>query len=125
MYVVINEGVVVYIGQSLDESVAQIKGAKCSLHKVNNFDELQLVIGNGAKVEFEQKNVFSATFEKLMEKLNELGVNQDLAAKVLNNGEKLVGEAKSLGTRGMKAVGEGFVALGDLLRKAGIEEDKQ
>jgi hypothetical protein len=54
-----------------------------------------------------------------------LGINQDLAEKVYQNSEKVIAEVRYIGVRGMKAVGEGFIALGDLLKKAGDEQEHE
>jgi hypothetical protein len=58
----------------------------------------------------------SKAFQNILNKLDELGVNENLAENVVATGEKLVVETRNLGVRGMQVVGEGFIALGDLLR---------
>jgi hypothetical protein len=60
-----------------------------------------------------------------IQNLDELGINQDLAEKVYQNSEKVIAEVRYIGVRGMKAVGEGFIALGDLLKKAGDEQEHE
>jgi hypothetical protein len=64
---------------------------------------------------------------ELLQKLDDLGLTPENAEKftkqVQEQSEKAIAEVRSLGIRGMKAVGDGFIAFGDLLRKA-AKEDK-
>ena len=122
MYATITSGTIIYLGESEKEATLATKAnpSSCSVVKVNNLQELVLAV-NPITAE---RDDLSDAFEKITHKLNELGINKDLADKFKNNGEKLVGEAKSLGARGIKSVGSGFIALGDLLNKIGAEEQK-
>jgi len=63
----------------------------------------------------------------VLNKLDGLGLNAEnverFTQQVQEQGEKAVAEVRSLGIRGMQVVGDGFVALGDLLKKA-ADKDK-
>lgn len=60
----------------------------------------------------------SETVKNLVKKLENLGIDPNTAVEFQDSSEKVLAEAKFFGLRGMKTVGEGFVALGDLMRKA-------
>ena len=64
----------------------------------------------------------------LLKKMEELGLTAENAEKftkqVRDQSEKAVAEVRSLGIRGMQAVGDGFIAFGDLLRKAAKDDDE-
>jgi hypothetical protein len=65
----------------------------------------------------------------LLKKMEELGLTAENAEKftkqVRDQSEKAVAEVRSLGIRGMQAVGDGFIAFGDLLRKAAKDDDDE
>jgi hypothetical protein len=67
-----------------------------------------------------EEPVLSEAAARLFDKLDELGLSAEntdnWAREFKKNGDKVVAEVKSLGIKSMKAVGEGFKALGDLLR---------
>lgn len=137
MYAVLNGGFLVYLGNCQDEALKHLKngGNSATMRHVDSLEDLVNLIDVenvtvGATDEVAEAingmtDTLSSAFKGLVDKLNEVGDTQDLAAKVKSSSEKLVGEAKSLGARGMKVVGEGFVALGDLLRKASATEGKK
>jgi hypothetical protein len=130
MYATIHSGTVIYLGVCRDTAyeaahedddvfqVNTLEELAIALRPKEIMDEAEAVL-NAAEAEY------SRAFDKLVNKLDECGINKELAEKIKANGEKLVGEAKSLGIRGMRAVGSGFVALGDLLRKAGEKEEEE
>ena len=61
----------------------------------------------------------SDAVESVLEQLDKAGINAANAAERLReDGQRALGEVRSLGIKGMNAVGEGFVALGELLKKA-------
>lgn len=120
MFAVISNEGLEFLGNAHNEALDALEtNPGSTLHSVANLEELELALTK-EKV----KRELSDAFRGLTDKLDELGINEDLAKKVRENGKKLVGEVKSLGVRGMKAVGEGFVALGELLRKAGVEKEE-
>lgn len=118
MYAVITGGRLSYLGECQDEALDTFNSKpNSSLHLVESQEELDELLDT----EVDVAAIVSDSFTSLVGKLSELGVNQDLPSKLRDNSVKLMGEAKSLGVKGMKAVGEGFVALGELLRKASAE----
>jgi hypothetical protein len=126
MYAVVTEGAVVYLGpcpglakQVAEDYSDELLGEVATVVEVVNLDELAAAMNppeTDKVADLVEKGV--VLLDSLVEKLDKLGVNKDLADKVRTNSEKVVAEVKTLGVNGMKAVGEGFVALGDLLRKA-------
>lgn len=138
MYAVLTGGFLVYLGNNQDEAMKHLKngGNVAVMKHVDSLEDLvnlieveNVTVGvtpdEVAEAINDMTDTLSSAFKGLVDKLNEVGNTQDLAAKVKSSSEKLVGEAKSLGARGMKVVGEGFVALGDLIRKAGVDEGKK
>jgi len=67
--------------------------------------------------------------DELLRKLEALGITAENADKltkqVREHSDKAIAEVRSLGIRGMKAVGDGFIAFGDLLRKAAKDDDDE
>lgn len=126
MYAVITaEGRLAYLGECQDQALATFNSKEgVSLHQVDSPEELNALLDKDDAVRAVVDDT-TETFKALVDKLDELGLNKDLASKVSENSTYLLGEAKSLGVKGMKAVGEGFVALGELLRKASAEEKKE
>jgi hypothetical protein len=135
MYAVVSGGLLLYLGDCRDNAMTYFNDNECmtpSLHTVADITQLATLLDHDNRVVAQVDdplnqvgNTVSSAFKGLVDQLDQLGVNQDLATKVMNNGEKLVGEAKSLGVKGMNVVGEGFVALGELLRKASTEEKQK
>lgn len=118
MYAVLNDEGLVFLGDCREEAHLVLESCPThTLHVVQTLEDLRDVLTtNNAKA------LFTDAFETLTDRLDELGLNQEFVERVKENGAKLVGEAKSLGVRGLKAVGEGFVSLGELLRNTGVEE---
>ncbi len=126
MYAVIAESTLIYLGEDRIKATEALDDAPDSaLISVSNLDELADYLNEDNE---EGAEILSDAAVRIFEKLEELGFTaenaEELAQKVRTNGEKAVAEVRSLGIRGMKAVGEGFIALGDLLRKAGDQQDE-
>lgn len=70
---------------------------------------------------YEQPESHESYFESLIQHLESINVDDKDAekffAKVKDNGEKLVGQARSLGVRGLKNLSDSFVVLSDLLQE--------
>jgi hypothetical protein len=68
-----------------------------------------------------EEDTMSDAAAKLFTKLDELGLSPEnvdnWSQSLKKNGDKVVAEVKSLGIKGMKAVGDSFQALGDLLKQ--------
>ena len=94
MYAVISQGAVVYLGND------SLKAAR--------------VLGEFGD---ETRMVVVETLEGLVQSL-ESGVEKLKKADVEELSDELVAQVQTLGIKSMKVVGDRFVALGDLLRKA-------
>lgn len=64
----------------------------------------------------------SDVLAEIIKRIDDLGLTPEniekFTKKVNDESEKALAEVRSLGIQGMQVVGDGFVALGDLLRKA-------
>jgi DNA-directed RNA polymerase specialized sigma54-like protein len=93
-----------------------------SVHEVNSLTELEKFIM--PQVEAEKSEDI---LEELLKKLDNFGFTAESAEKltqqVQEKGEKAIAEVRSLGIRGMKAVGDGFVVFGDLLKAAADKDE--
>lgn len=90
-----------------------------TLHEVSSIQELSGLI----KSKPEEPNILDEVLQKL-EKLADPANAEKFATQISQETAKVMAEVKSMGIAGMMAVGDGFVALGDLIRKAGEEEKK-
>lgn len=116
MFAVVHEGRLLYAGHSQSEALICCEanfGSKVVPY--NSISELDKILESSKTPDLGQ--MFSDAFETLVQKLDDIGLNQDLANAVSDNTTKLVGELKTIGCKGMATVGEGFIALGELLRK--------
>lgn len=146
MYAVFAHQSLVYLGTCRDEALSFVDGVEAaSLHSVTDLDELadlfedlvledefededDLLLGAQAAVQSVGDQLSNAA-HVVVQKLDDLGINAEngevLAKKLKEGGEKTLVEVRSLGIKGMKAVGEGFVALGELLRKADAKKEAE
>ena len=60
--------------------------------------------------------------QKVLDKLN-VEDAEELGKKLREQGDKAVAEVRSLGIKGMRVVGDGFINLGELLKKADKPDD--
>ena len=125
MYAVIFERKPIYLGTEPGKAIDVFNSkAGSELHKIESLEQLSGLVEENPK-NFQVQDQLSEAAQRLVQKLDELGINQDLAEKVYQNSEKVIAEVRYIGVRGMKAVGEGFIALGDLLKKAGEEQEHE
>jgi hypothetical protein len=125
MYAVIFERKPIYLGTEPGKAIDVFNStAGSELHKIESLEQLSGLVEENPK-NFQVQDQLSEAAQRLVQKLDELGINQDLAEKVYQNSEKVIAEVRYIGVRGMKAVGEGFIALGDLLKKAGDEQEHE
>lgn len=122
MYAVILNRGLFYLGNDYDKAIRIHQKHKNScLHYEITLNELSSILG------FTEPEVtdehLSQAVQCLVQKLKDLGIKVDVTDKVKESSEKVLAEVKFVGLRGMKTVGDGFVALGDLLRKAGENKD--
>lgn len=100
--------------QFLADRLAVSSNGLYSIVEVSSLDDL----AKHVMPETEEVDVLADVLEKL-EKLVDPANAEKFAAQIQEHSGKVVAEVKSMGIAGMKAVGDGFVALGDLIRKAG------
>lgn len=125
MYAVIVNKNIVYLGSDKQRALGFYTEAaaieKC-FAEVNSLEELEVMLQPMVQAES-----LSEAASRVLDALHDAGFNKedlrDMTRRIKANGEKAVAEVRSLGIKGMKAVGEGFIALGDLLRKAGEDEE--
>jgi hypothetical protein len=124
MHAVIVDGAVVYLGNDGDKAVEILtskKEQKASLVSVSTLGEL----ASALRLSQAEENVSQAV-ERLFEILDEAGVNEKSVKEVVDalreKGDAAVAEVRHLGIKGMATMGDGFVALGDLLKKAPQKE---
>lgn len=132
MYAVLVEGSVAYLGSDplAAAEVLKAKGPTAVAAVVNNLEELEQAISsqNRQSVEEEVVEGLSRAAARLFEILDNSGLTAQNVEKVTDTlksrGEQAVTQVRSLGVKSMKTVGEGFIALGDLLRKAAEKPDE-
>lgn len=121
MKAVLADGCVLYLGN--DEATVNflMGGAKNDSSDVE-VREVYTLEDLASYFEEEEEDPVADSLDRLLQRLEELDVDE-IADRLIEKGEKAVAEVRSLGVRGMEAVGRGFVALGELLNKAAEEED--
>ncbi|CAE7860294.1 unnamed protein product [Symbiodinium microadriaticum] len=128
---VIQDGSTLYIGEDEAAALETFRSKPGSkMVNVATLKELEAEL-EGSKVEAcsveDCEECASERLQKVLEKLDEAGFNaenaEELRQKLVDGGDKLVTEVRSLGIRGMKVVGDGLSALGDFLRKASDDEE--
>lgn len=123
MYAVLANKTICYLGSDkiyATEILESKNGA--SLVSVTTLTELASFYSTHFDSNMPDTNVFSQAVERVLEALDEAGVDEnsveDVVEVLKQKGQTAVTEVHHLGIKGMKTVGEGFVALGDLLKKA-------
>lgn len=132
MYAVIADKAIHYLGTNNEEAV-RVLGSKTGASMVNvaTLTELaSLFSAHVANVDSQpQESPFSKATERVLEILEDIGVNEHSVDEVVQilkqRGQSAATEVRSLGIKSMKTVGEGFVALGDLLRKQAESESDE
>jgi len=125
MFAVIIDKAIVYLGPDNQKAVELFNSKKAeeeaSLINVSTLDELAFALQ-----EMQSRNEFSDAIDKVFQMLDEAGINEktveEVTAVLKDKGDAAITEVKHLGIKGMAAVGEGFVAIGDLLKKASQPE---
>ena len=143
MYAVIKDGAIIHVG--LDVMIAAkilqsspwSKDSITTMVKISSLEELGGLIANTPTPEDkgtwfcdidatkhfieDSQDQLSRAASRIFKILDESGTNAEtvITEKLKSRGERAIAQVRSLGVQGMKTVGEGFVALGDLLRKTG------
>lgn len=93
-----------------------------TISEISSLEDLKNLIMPKIK-EKEEVDVLTDVLKKL-EKLASPENAEKFATQIQEQAGKVVAEVRSMGIAGMKAVGDGFVVLGDLIRKAGEEKEE-
>jgi hypothetical protein len=128
MFAVIVDKAIVYLGVDRNKAVEILNSKaaeeEASLIDVQTLDELAFAL---YEMQNRTQKDISDAVQKLFQMLDEAGVNEHTVAEVTEvlkeRGSAAISEVRHLGIQGMAAVGEGFVAIGDLLKKASQPED--
>lgn len=114
MYLVITDGSFAYAGNDVEEAYRVFDSKEnSSIHKLKYEDKQKIQ-------EMELEITLGDALENLLQQLNSLNFDQDvknLAESTKDAGKKVAAEVRAATNKGMKAVGEKFVALGELLKK--------
>jgi len=128
MYAVIANKAIHYLGNDREQAV-QVLGSKtgASMVNVSTLTELASLFSAHSVNVTPEPNHFSKAAERVLEILDEVGVDERSVEEVVQTlrerGQAAATEVRHLGIQGMKTVGEGFVALGDLLKKQAEESE--
>lgn len=117
MFATIINGVVVYLGNCREKAVSV--GNDLAVKEVNSLEELSLMMNPKSTTKSADQEL-SDILTKLSQNLYDNVANKDFLDQLKSDSKNVVVEAKNLGARGIKTVGAGFIAIGDLLNK--IEE---
>jgi hypothetical protein len=126
MYAVVFENTLLYLGEDQALALETFRSKpKSSIHNIDSVDKLKDIgVVDSPEVDQFIEQEFSEAIQKVFNKLEEFGLSSDLPAKIQENSERVVAEVRHIGIKGMRTVGEGFIALGDLLNKIAKEESK-
>ena len=130
MYAVISEGMVVYLGNDSLKAARVLGefGDETRMVVVETLEGLVQSLESGVEklkrddVE-EMSDELSDAAQRLFEMLDKADVTVGKIADGLGEqSDKLVAQVQTLGIKSMKVVGDRFIALGDLLRKAAKDD---
>jgi hypothetical protein len=130
MYAVFAKKTVCFLGPDRDEAIDVLESkAGSSMTNVDTLDELKTFLDSHVAGVDEGTEGFSQAAERVFQMLDDAGINQskveDVVAALKARGDKAVAEVRSLGIRGMTATGEKLALFGELLKKAGENEDPE
>lgn len=117
---------IIYLGTDLEKNYEL-----CMAHKgavgvcCSTIEELVTHYENQCKLHASSE-FMSDPLEDLLKRLDNVEIPENLqkfGQRLIEEGEKTTHEIKSLGIKSMKALGEGFIALGDLLKRESKNED--
>ena len=131
MHAVIVDGAVIYLGNDGNKAVEILTSKqeqKASLFSVSTLSELASVLRlSQAKQNVEESA--SQAIERLFDTLDEAGINEksveEVVAVLKQKGDAAVAEVRHLGIKGMKTMGDSFIALGDLLKQASQKQPEE
>lgn len=131
MYSVFADGAMHYLGANKESAMAVLDSSKVlhsktggTLVGITTLSDLQIAFEKHIDA-LDQMPPKTSPLDDLLKRLEEMEIDPEEIMKVAQeNGEKAIGQVRSMGLRGLKGLGEGFTALGDLLQKAGEEDEE-
>ena len=133
MYALISEGSIQYLGDDADVAM-ELLGRKSDAHLdarleiVVTLEELKRTFESHSELKFSKKKCEKESpLEEVLKRLEEVDITEEaeeVLRKTKETGEQAIGEVRSLGLRGLQGLGQSVVALGDLLLKAGKENQE-
>lgn len=141
MYAVYDKTNLHYFGSDVVAAFEVFKvNSQSNFKQLNSIDELNKIFDSKIPLNepsqpndrFKSKNnrtfkeeLLSEAAKKLIDQLTKWGLQKNLAEAIQKNSEvmnknskELIGEVRHVGIQTMKTVGDGFIAIGDLLKKA-------
>jgi len=131
MYAVLAEGSIHFLGADREAALNVLDSKSgATMSTVTTLAELSAALTshqNNTQPKSCVEEEGPSRLDEVLKRLEEIDLagNADEVLKMAReNGEKAIGQVRSLGLRGLKGLGEGFTALGDLLQQAGAEEEE-
>jgi hypothetical protein len=134
MYAIFDKQAIRFLGSDIDRANEILKSKVGStMANVGSLTELATLFdahltGHESDAQSDAQG-FSQAAERVFQMLDDAGINQekmeDVLAALKERGDKVVADVSSLGIKSMATVGDGFLALGDLLKKASEERDDE
>lgn len=127
MYAVFNKQAIRFLGSDLDQANKALKlKIGSTMANVGSLTELATLFDTHHESDAQG---LSQAAERVFKMLDDAGINQanaeDVLAALKERGDKVIADVSSLGIKSMATVGDGFLAIGDLLKKASKEKDDE
>jgi len=128
MYAVFDKQAIRFLGSDIDQANEILKSKVGStMANVGSLAELATLFDTHLTGTESDAQGLSQAAERVFKMLDDRGINQekmeDVLAALRERGDKVVSEVSSLGIKSMARVGEGFLAIGDLLKEASEQSD--
>lgn len=124
MYAVLAEGSIHYLGSDKDAALSVLDSKTgATMETVKDLNDLVRSFEKHVGLK-EKKTENTSRLDEVLQRLEEIdlaGEAEDVLKRTRENGEYAIGQVRSMGLRGLKGLGEGFTAIGDLLKKASEE----
>jgi len=124
-YAVISDGELCFLSEDRNLAIDAIgKNPGSTLSCVATLEGLKVALAHSATFEEPTSNDPSDAMKSLLSKLDDWGLDKDLMDDIKSGSEELLDKAKSLGAKGMQTVGDSLIALGEMIRQAKPEVQK-
>jgi hypothetical protein len=122
MFAVFSDDSVVYLGDN-QETIRQLdEDQEVAIYEVDNLQELKEIFDTYCLTE--EKSPFA----QVLEHLADVGFNMEnveqFTTQVRERGKNIASGIRDAGVRGLKVIGDGFVALGQQLQQADEEKSE-